>query len=443
MFLSTSADIAIYGGAAGGGKTWAALYEPLRHKANPDFEAVIFRRTRPQIKQPGGLLSESSKFYPSLGAGVNLTELIWQFRSGMRIRLAQLQHEKTKFEWQGSQIALAIFDELTHFSEGQFFYIVSRMRSTCGVRPYMRATCNADSESWVATFIAWWIDPDTGLPILERSGVLRYFVRDGDTIVWGNSIDELRALVPQWTDAQFKPKSVTFIAARVYDNPALLKADPDYLANLFSLPLVIREQLLGGNWKIRAAAGLLFKERWFGFASSVPPDAKMVRWWDIAATVAAKGKSPDWTVGLLMARTREDRFIVVDVIRFRGSPHEVQSQIVATARADVARYGKRVAVGLPTDPAAGGKFQVSVLTRSLAGYDVRTMAERGAKVERFRPYSAQVEAGNVDVMAGDWNKDFFIEHEAVPKSQFDDQVDAGANALQMLTESKSKKLRSF
>ena len=81
------------------------------------------------------------------------------------------------YDWQGAQITLICFDELTHFSAHQFFYMVSRNRSTCGVRPYIRATCNPDADSWVADLLAWWIDQETGLPIRERAGVVRYYIR--------------------------------------------------------------------------------------------------------------------------------------------------------------------------------------------------------------------------------------------------------------------------
>src|SRR6266850_7935610 len=91
-----------------------------------------------------------------------------------KIKFSHLQLETTVHDWQGAQITLICFDELTHFTAYQFFYMVSRNRSTCGVRPYIRATCNPDADSWVAEFLAWWIDQETGLPIPERAGVLRY-----------------------------------------------------------------------------------------------------------------------------------------------------------------------------------------------------------------------------------------------------------------------------
>src|SRR5215468_6973160 len=108
----------------------------------------------------------------------------WRWPRGGKIKFLHLQFDSTVYDWQGAQITLICFDELTHFSRHQFFYMVSRNRSTCGVRPYIRATCNPDADSWVADFLAWWIDRETGFPIPERAGVLRYFVRVSDEIVW-------------------------------------------------------------------------------------------------------------------------------------------------------------------------------------------------------------------------------------------------------------------
>jgi hypothetical protein len=135
QFLSTPADIAIYGGAAGGGKTFAELLEPTRHVHNKDFGAVIFRRTTPQITNEGGLWDESTKLYPLLGAIPKLGDLSWRFPSGATVSFAHIEHDSTVLNWQGSQIPLICFDELTHFTQKQFWYMVSRNRSMSGVRP--------------------------------------------------------------------------------------------------------------------------------------------------------------------------------------------------------------------------------------------------------------------------------------------------------------------
>src|SRR5207247_9384309 len=120
-------------------------------------------------------------------------------------------------------ITLICFDELTHFTAGQCLSMVSRNRSTCGVRPYIRATCNPDADSWVAEFLAWWIDQETGLPIPERAGVLRHFIRVSEKVVWADRPEELMQQMklpqdlPPGADPP-RPISVTFIPAKVFDN---------------------------------------------------------------------------------------------------------------------------------------------------------------------------------------------------------------------------------
>lgn len=250
-FLSTKADIAIYGGSAGGGKTFSLLMEPLRHISNPQFGAVIFRRTSVQVRNEGGLWDESSRLYPFVGGKPHEYDLWWKFPVGSSISFAHLEHDKNVLDWQGSQICLIAFDELTHFTSAQFWYMLSRNRSGCGVRPYIRATCNPDVDSWVAELIEWWIDQDTGYPIKERAGVLRWFVRLGEKILWADAPEDLAQYKNPMTGEPIPAKSLTFIPSTLEDNQILAKADPGYLANLMALPLVERERLLNGNWKVR------------------------------------------------------------------------------------------------------------------------------------------------------------------------------------------------
>ena len=261
-FCKAQPTSASYGGAAGGGKTFGLILEPLRHVGRvANFAAVFFRRTTPQITNPGALWDETLNFYPQLGGTPHVGVHEWRWPHGSKIKFSHLQFETTVHDWQGAEIALICFDELTHFTAHQFFYMVSRNRSTCGVKPYIRATCNPDADSWVAEFLAWWIDQETGFPIPERAGVLRYYLRVSDDIVWADRPEDLRRYMPRPEDLPPgvdppRPISVTFIPATVFDNPALLRVNPDYVASLLSLPLVERARLLDGNWKIRPAAGL-------------------------------------------------------------------------------------------------------------------------------------------------------------------------------------------
>jgi len=286
VFLSTSADVALYGGSAGGGKTFGLLLEPLRSITRvKGFGVTIFRRTTPQIKNEGGLWDESRKMYSPLGADPSETITRWKFPPfGNKIKFAHLEYDKTLQDYQGSQIPLICFDELTHFSEKQFFYMLSRNRSVCGVKPYVRATTNPDSESWVAKFIAWWIDQETGYPIKERSGVVRWFARVGDVIEWADSKQELKDRFPEiFATDDVEPKSFTFIAATLEDNKILMDKDPSYKANLLMLPRVEREQLLKGNWKVKHSAGDYFPESKVTIVDALPNDVRrFCRGWDLA-----------------------------------------------------------------------------------------------------------------------------------------------------------------
>jgi len=318
--LASIADIAIYGGAAGAGKTYAELLEPLYHIGNPKFVAVIFRREYTQITNAGGLWDESMGLYPMFGAKPLKGNLSHTFPGGARVEFDHLNAESSVLSWQGAQIPLICFDELTHFSRAQFFYMLSRNRSTCGVKPYMRATCNPDADSWVAEFISWWIDPDTGLYIKERSGVLRWFIRINDTLIWADTKQELYDKygdpdLPLDHEHQIQPKSVTFIGATIFDNRELMRKDPGYLANLKALPMVERERLLGGNWKIRKSAGMYFKRQWCQTTDVAPTsNIDLVRHWDLAATTEQEGTDPDWTVGLLLGRHNVSDGVIFYVI---------------------------------------------------------------------------------------------------------------------------------
>lgn len=264
--LSSPADILIGGGAAGVGKTWSLLMEPLRHINNPAFGAVIFRRTSPMIRAEGGLWDASQNLYRNIkGASPRETTLEWKFPAGSKLKFSHLEHEANKFDWQGSEIAFIGFDELTHFSMTQFFYLLTRNRSTSGIAPYIRATCNPDPDSWVANFISWWIEqddkhPNFGFPIPERQGVLRYFVRDGDNFIWGDSVEDVYQKNKHTLDILLnaapdtKPrdyiKSATFIGGSIFDNRELLKVDPGYLGNLNAQDPEEKARLMGGNWKV-------------------------------------------------------------------------------------------------------------------------------------------------------------------------------------------------
>lgn len=223
---------------------------------------MIFRRTYPQIRNEGGLWDESEKLYPLTGASGSVSSLDWRFPSGANVGMRHLQLEANKYDWQGSQVPLLCFDELNHFSESQFFYMLSRNRSLCGVRPYVRGTVNPD-PGWVKTFLGQWVDRTHKDP--AQSGELRWFTRVKGELVWGHTREEMAARYP---GKLFK--SVTFIRASIFDNKILLATNPEYLANLEALPEVERARLLDGDWDVKRE-GLVYPGLFACITDDEPP----------------------------------------------------------------------------------------------------------------------------------------------------------------------------
>lgn len=458
QFLSTPADIAIYGGAAGGGKTFALLLEPLRHVGNSRFGAVCFRRELTRVTAEGGLWDESTDLYRPFGARSRQSpRLEHVFPSGARLQFGHLEHEDDKDSWAGSQIALLLFDQLEEILEPQFWFLQSRNRSTSGVRSYLRATCNPVPPShpvggWLAKLIQWWWDADTGFPIPERSGVLRWFVRIGEELQWADAADELRERFPDCL-----PQSLTFIGSKLEDNPSLEEADPAYRAKLMALPRVERERLLGGNWKVTAAGGGLFRDWWFPIVPRDPADLpsengeprgeaaylRSVRAWDLASTPG----DGDRTAGVKVGRRADNgRVLIRDVVAGQYGPRQVKRLMADT----MFRDGPRVVVRFPVDPAQAGKAQLADVTDFLRAEALRVgmecpelvaVAPTGSKYVRARPLASAAQPvegddperftpGNVDLVAGSWNADFAAELHAFDGlgKQADDRVDAAADA---------------
>lgn len=441
-FLSTPADIAIGGGAAGAGKSFAILMEALRHHENGEFRAIYFRRTSPELRAPGGLWDESQGLYSLVGGVPRDVALRWTFPSGSTVTFSHMEHEKDKYAHQGAQYALVAFDEVTHFSEGQFWYLVGRLRSRSGVRPYLRATCNPDPTSWVADFISWWIDQETGLAIPERAGVLRWMVRDGEEVVWGSSPEELQEKVPhvfedadgnQVEDPGSIALSVTFIPGTLADNRALTEADPSYRARLLALSYVDRERLLGGNWKIMEGAGTVFHRDWFRIVRphELPERStlQLVRYWDLAGS---KRRRSDHTAGVLVGVDAAGVWWVLDVKRIKADPPDTEALVALTAAED----GPEVEIVVEQETGAAAQILISTWLRGiLQGYNARgeTVAQSGDKLTRAKPASAAAFHELVRVVEAPWTKLFLDELHAFPDGVKDDQVDGFTGAFNALS----------
>ncbi|XDD52511.1 terminase family protein (plasmid) [Leptospira sp. WS92.C1] len=398
-FLATPVDIAFFGGAKGGGKSYAITIDPLRYIHIPKFTAVFFRKNSTDLRKPGGLWDEANNLYPLLG-GIARESPALEYRiKKASIQYHHLQLEKTKFSWEGSQVAGFYFDECNQFSEDTFFFMGSRNRSGSGVLPYVRATCNPDPDSWIRRFLDWWIDRDTGLPFPERDGKIRYFLRVKNEFYFADSKKELTHSFRDFTEQDIR--SVTFIRSSVYDNKILLEKNPGYLANLKSMADYERERYLEGNWNARPTAGKVFNRHWFGHAPEFPSDMKLFRFWDLAATVKKTNKDdPDFTATAIGGF--KDGILYLKFDQNRLAWHDVKKWIQRESELDkiqYANYGK-VKVGVEKEPGATGKGAGEDIISLLAeiGVECVSYPAHGDKLSRALPWAGLAGIGKVVIV---------------------------------------------
>jgi predicted phage terminase large subunit-like protein len=428
-FLSCSADICIYGGSAGGGKTFSELLEPLHYITKiPGFNAICFRRTTPMIRSGGGLWDESIKIYSGKAEPKEST-LEWLFpcagtKTPNRLKFAHLEYEKNALDYQGAQLCLIMFDELTHFTEQQFWYLTSRNRSVCGVKPYIRATCNPDPDSWVAGMIDWWIGED-GYPIKERSGVIRYFVRENNELIWADTEEELKANHPELT-----PRSFTFISATLEDNPILMKADPSYRANLLALPEVEKERLLHGNWKIRPAGGNVFKREWFRHLvpENILQQAQFtfkIGSWDTAFKVDSKdgdASDPDFSVYTLWGVNQQGFFLL--------DRYKEKLEYPDLLNAALNLYNRDRPNALLIEDKASGQSLIQSLRSCGMPVPIVPIKPIGTKIDRAYQAVPFFSAGMVHFPAGAyWLHDYIETLVGFPDAAHDDDVDSTSQAI--------------
>jgi predicted phage terminase large subunit-like protein len=418
QFLQSASYETLYGGQVGGGKTDALLVGALRHVHNPHYNAIIFRRTFPELERR--IVHRARELYgvPFPEARYNAERKCWRFPSGATIYFGHLEHDASVYQHQSAEYQYLAFDELTSFTESQYRYMMSRARSAAGIPIQIRAGTNPGGEHNEWVFRRWgpWVDPQSS--VKAREGRALWYLTESDgTDRWVKK-DTPEAL------------SRCFVASRLADNLTLMKNDPGYAARLAGLDSLARKQLLEGNWLARPDIGQVFSRTWFEIVNSLPPGiVASIRCWDRAATRPHEGnKDPDWTRGVKLCRTSDQIYYVEDVASLRERPHAVDARILNTARAD----GYQTMIGLFQDPGSAGVTEVDAAVRRLGGFNVRVLPQTSDKLTRARSVSAQAEAGNVKLVRGPWNEEFLRELNAFPTGPHDDIVDALSGAFNQL-----------
>ena len=239
-FFAASEYEVLYGGAAGGGKSFALVVDPMRYVGYSKFTGIIFRRTYPELE--GSILPLMYDLYPQAGGVYRETRKEWRFPSGATIRLGYMEHREDWRSYQGHEYAYQGYDELTNFLEEQYTMLAAWNRSKQeGVPGYRRCASNPGGvgHAWVkARFV------DVCKPI--HDGPERFSPEA--KIHW----QPMRSGPTFWSvDTKTGQRtSRKFIPARVFDNSDLLRINPNYLGQLLELPEEKRKALIEGDWDV-------------------------------------------------------------------------------------------------------------------------------------------------------------------------------------------------
>lgn len=391
VFLRTYAIEALFGGAAGGGKSSALLMSALQYVDIPNYSAILFRRTFADLALPGALMDRFKSW------AANYDDIQWNansyvatFPSGARISFGYLNNTNDYLRYKGSEFQFIGMDEVTEIRESDYRYLFSRLRrpasgplSTVPLR--MRCASNP-APNWVR----------------------QRFIVEGK--------DQGRIFVPSF----------------LQDNPGI---DADsYRQALSALDPVERRRLEQGDWW-STTLGTMFNRTDFVIIDShevpqVTSSARAVRFWDLAATEPHAGNTnPDWTVGTLMLFDQGIAY-VLDVKRIRAKGDKVEQLVAQTAKED----GLTVSIRMEQEPGSSGKSLVDQYARYVVpGYDLIGIRASGDKETRARPFAAAVANGNVRLVRGSWLTDWLDEFASFPEAcDHDDQVDSAVGAFSYL-----------
>lgn len=392
VFLRTNAIEALFGGAAGGGKSSALLMSALQFVDVPGYSAILFRRTYADLALPGAIMDRfQSWMAPFDDVRWNANNYTAVFPSGARISFGYLNNSQDYLRYKGAEFQFIGMDEVTEIRESDYRYLFSRLR-----RPAS--------------------GPLSQVPLRMRSA--------------SNP-------APNWVRQRFivegKETGRIFVPSKLTDNPGI--DAESYRQALQALDPIERRRLEMGDWW-STSLGTLFNREDFVVIDpmevpQVTSSAKAVRFWDMAATEPSHSNpDPDWTVGTLMLFDQGIAY-VLDVRRARVKGEKVEQLVAQTAYED----GIQVPIRMEQEPGSSGKALADQYARYVVpGYDFGAIRATGDKVTRARPFAAAVANGNVRLVRGAWMTDWMDEFSSFPEATVhDDQVDSAVGAFTHLT----------
>lgn len=398
-FMLTTQRDAMYGGAAGGGKSFGLLMAALQYVDEPDYDALILRQTYKHLSKPGALISLSHKWLGGTDAQWRGKDHRWDFPSGATLSFGYLEHDSHLTQWDGPSFQFIGWDELTQFPQHRFKYLFSRLRKSVGskVPSRVRSACmpGGIGHDWVYNK---YINPAT------------------------------------------REKGIAFIPALLGDNPGIDKED--YIKSLAHLTPLMRKRLLDGDWTA-TDSGLMFKANWFTqsiLPKDLPKELRFCRYWDLASTRPhERNLDPDYTAGALMAQDRHGLTYFIDVSTIREDSAMVEKLVADTAEADRKQWGERISIVIEQEPGSSGKAVVDYYKRHvLLGYKVVPDPVSGKKHLRWNPFANRLADGYVYIVnkpnnaSPDWLPRFVSQAEMLTDNPsdypHDDDMDAAAGA---------------
>lgn len=385
----------MYGGAAGGGKSDALLMAALMYVEEPEYSALLLRKTYKDLALPGALMFRLGRWLePWVKDKVvhwNGTDKIFTFPSGATITFGYLAHENDVYQYDSSEFQFIGLDELTQFTKFQYDYMWSRLR-----RP-----------------------ENSNIPIRMMSA------------------SNPGGIGHEWVKRKFIIGNGLFIPSTFKENPHI--DSWVYLKALNNLDPITKQHKKYGNWDA-VPEGKLFKYALMEKLIRTDPEERIVEWcrfWDLAATSEDEADDPDYTVGLLMGKGESNRAYIVDVKRFRMEPNDAEEEILATCRMDARTFGTEgYKIRMEQEGGASAKYVLNDFRKKLAGFDFDGEPAKKNKVDRAVPYAKYMNSRNIyliDYYSNLWIPDMIAEYAAFPtKGVHDDQVDAGSGAFTAL-----------
>lgn len=405
---------ALYGGAAGGGKTDALLRAALQYACIPGYAALLVRQTHPQLAMEGGMIERAQEWLAGTDAKYNVVEKRWDFPSGASLTFMHMERDAHRFKIQGAEFQYIGFDELTNWKTDKVYrFAAARLR-----KPQAQERLQAC--------------PTCGMTLADVPLRMRAGTNPGSAgEAWVH-----RRFVQPWEEAKlnetdYVPEDQKFLPAFVHDNPGL--DEDEYQKSLSILDDMTKEQLRDGTWGLRINV-LLHRERIRVVQrEEVPTDLRLVRAWDFAATEAENAEDPDWTVGALLGE-KDGRWWLLDIVRRRVDPGGVETLFLDTLLQDRNLYGQGLTTVLEREPGSSGKITSAHFMRMASGFAVSDMPHQSSKTERARPLAGAIDNGNYHVVAAAWTDEWLDEAALFPDGSHDDQVDAVTTGMAYLSQ---------